>query len=159
MSNLVVCDIDGVIADCSHRLSWAEAKMYDDFYARVSGDEPISDGITLLLKLAAHLDSGDRIVFLTGRREDCRQDTMDWLRKNFCYSYEAIYMRRKGDHREPYIVKKELYAEIIRMFESRNIIFDHIYFIDDDPENVKAVCEGDDFVTGLTFGINRLKEE
>jgi hypothetical protein len=43
------------------------------------------------------------------------------------------------------------------MMEARGLTFEHIYFIDDDSENVKAVCDGDDFVTGITFGTKRME--
>lgn len=160
MANLIVSDIDGVIANCEHRLQWAKAKLYDDFYSRVSGDEIIPDGVNLLRRLTLSSESGeDELVFLTGRRDTCRSDTVHWLSKKFVYPYSALYMRKDGDHREPYIVKKELYDEIIRMYESRNMSFDHIFYIDDDPENVKMICDNDENVTGLVYGTKRLSKE
>lgn len=160
MANLIVSDIDGVIANCEHRLWLAEAKLYDGFYEKVGDDTPISDGINLLRRLTSGNDAGDdMLVFLTGRREDCRETTKMWLSKNFYYPYDALYMRPEGDHRKAKELKKELYAEVVRMYQSRGISFEHIFYIDDDPDNVKAICAGDEHVTGITFGIKRMEEK
>lgn len=155
--NLVVSDIDGVIANCEHRLPWAKAKLWDDFYNRVSADEPIYDGITLVKAL---LGDDGVLVFMTGRRNTCRTDTEQWLtRRGLFDGFDSMFMRKDGDHRPSPELKKETYANIISMMEARGLAFDHIYYIDDDPENVKAVCEGDDFVTGITFGVKRMEAE
>lgn len=64
-----------------------------------------------------------------------------------------LLMRGDGDYRPSSIVKVEL-------LKACNIPFDDyetIYFIDDDPENVKAVCEAFPKITGITFGIKRFK--
>ena len=158
--NLVVSDIDGVIANCEHRLSWAKAKLYGEFYSRVGMDEPIPDGINLIRRLTLSSEAGDdMLVFLTGRREECREETIHWLNRHFNYPYDALYMRPEGNHRKARELKKELYAEIVRMYQNRGLSFDHVFYIDDDPDNVQAICDGDEHVTGLTFGIKRMKEE
>lgn len=157
MANLVVSDIDGVISNCEHRLSWAKAKLYDEFYSRVGMDEPIMDGINLIKRLTSDDGArGDMLIFLTGRREDCREETIEWLKK-FDLEYDSLYMRQEGDHRPANELKKELYAEIVRMCNNRGLSFEHVFFIDDDSRNVQAICEGDDNVTGLTFGIKRME--
>lgn len=154
---MVVSDIDGVISDCEHRLSWAKAKLYDEFYSRVGMDEPIMDGINLIKRLTSDDGArGDMLIFLTGRREDCREKTIGWLKK-FDLEYDSLYMRQEGDHRPANELKKELYTEIVRMCNNRGLSFEHVFFIDDDSRNVQAICEGDDNVTGLTFGIKRME--
>lgn len=38
---LIICDIDGVLADCSHRLHYLKEKRYDAFYgAEMLDDDP-----------------------------------------------------------------------------------------------------------------------
>ena len=154
MSNLVISDIDGVVSNCEHRLFWAEAKLYDTFYSKVGADEPILDGINFIKRL---VDDDDTLIFLTGRSESCREETVEWLKKVGLYKYDALYMRQEGDHRPASELKKELYAEIVRMCNSRGLSFDYVFFIDDDSRNVQAICEGDENVTGLTFGIKRME--
>lgn len=156
MRNLIISDIDGVLANCEHRLFYAKNKLYDTFYEKVSDDTPIHDGISLIRRL---YDGGSHtLVLLTGRRETCREATRRWLKKHTELDYDSLFMRRDGDHRDAAEVKKELYSEIVRMFESRGAEFDAVYFIDDDPENVKAICENDSEVTGLTFGVKRMEK-
>lgn len=157
MANLIISDIDGVIANCEHRLWYAKEKFYDSFYERVGGDSVIEDGVELLRQLTK--DSNSMLIFLSGRRESCREDTKQWLKQNFYYPYEALYMRDDGDHRPAPTVKAERYAEIVRMIQSRGLSFEHVYYIDDDPKNIEAICKGDEHVTGLLFGIKRIDEE
>ena len=156
--NLVISDIDGVIADCSHRLGWQKAKQYDYFYseANVSRDEEIEDGITLLTILAR---GEARIVFCSGRNECCEHATRKWLGKHLNPNYDALYMRREDDHRPSDIVKPEMVEEIIRSYIARDESIQHIYFIDDDPKNVKAVCERFGDITGIVYGKERLGDE
>ena len=47
---LVFMDIDGVIADCDHRLKYLENKDYDKFYSEemMKKDQPIQIGLNLL---------------------------------------------------------------------------------------------------------------
>ena len=73
MANLIISDIDGVIANCEHRLWYAKEKFYDSFYERVGGDSVIEDGVELLRQLTK--DSNSMLIFLSGRRESCREDT------------------------------------------------------------------------------------
>lgn len=159
--NLIISDIDGIIADCSHRLSWAKAKLYDEFYsdANVLRDEPIESGITFLKMLSGGLTSTTRVVFCTGRNETCKDATREWLHKKVKLDYDALYMRKDGDHRKSEIAKVELVEEIIRSYIARGENVTEIYYIDDDPNNVKAVCEQYNSITGITFGIERMKKD
>lgn len=158
---LIISDIDGIIADCSHRLYWAKAKLYDEFYSdmNVLKDEPIESGITFLKMLSGGLTSTTRVVFCTGRNETCKEATREWLHKKTRLDYDALYMRKNGDHRKSEIVKVELIEEIIRSYIARGENINEIYYIDDDPNNIKAVCEQYNDITGITFGIKRMKED
>lgn len=160
MRNLVICDIDGVIADCTHRLPWLRAKAYDNFYDRVYDDTPISDGIDLVSALVSDSEM-DKLVFLTGRRDSCREATEDWLEKWTLPKQDAIFMRPTGDYRPAAELKAELYAEIVRMFEARGMTFSNVYYIDDDMKNIRSICDGDEHVVGLLFNKNNnsLEEE
>lgn len=158
--NLIISDIDGVIADCSHRMHWQKAKCYDEFYsdANIERDEPIEDGITLLNMLE---NSGDdvRIALCSGRNEMCKDATRRWLCQRAFDSYDALYMRKNKDYRSSDIVKPEMVEEIIRSYIARDVDLHHIYFIDDDPKNVKAVCERFGDITGIIYGKERLDNE
>ena len=156
---LVICDIDGVVADCTKRLPYAKSKQYDRFYAdyMIKEDEEIPDGIAMLESLYL---GGARIVFCTGRNESCREATVKWLRKHVPrISIDALYMRKNGDHRKADKVKPEMVEKILESYEAREIEFKNILFIDDDFNNVKAVAAANNNITVLDFGIRTLYEQ
>lgn len=75
---LAVLDIDGVLADVSHRLHHITGPRRDwsAFFAEVDADGLLDAGAR-----AAHEACGQglRIVYLTGRPERCRSATQAWL--------------------------------------------------------------------------------
>ena len=75
---IVVFDVDGVLADVRHRLRYVERrpKDWDSFFAAMDDDGPLADGIAMAQERAAE---GHRVVYLTGRNEDYRSLTRDWL--------------------------------------------------------------------------------
>ena len=159
MHALIVSDIDGVIADCKHRLPLLKEKKYDEFYSLVGEDSLISTGYLLLDIFDCYPDT--KIVFLTGRRESSRKDTMAWLRKNEIHrlgAFDAVFMRDDTDHRPSEELKPELFEEILKMYQARGFEFDSIYYIDDDPENVKGICDKFSQVQGVVFGLKRIQE-
>lgn len=158
---LVISDIDGIVADCLHRLSWAKAKLYDEFYsdANILRDRPIESGITFLQMLSGGLSSTTKVVFCTGRNETCKEATREWLHREVKLDYDALYMRKDGDHRKSEVAKVELVEEILRSYIARGENITEIYYIDDDPNNVKAVCKRYNDITGITFGTERMEED
>lgn len=76
--NAVVFDIDGVLADNSHRLAQLhpETPDWDAFHDAQHLDPPIQEQVTLLNMM---LEGGFRVVLLTSRPEHYRQATVDWL--------------------------------------------------------------------------------
>lgn len=155
MSNLLICDIDGVLADCSHRLHYLQEKDYDAFYANENlvKDKPIIEGIDLTHALKAL--NGSYIILLTGRPERTRRMTEMWLENNMVF-YDRLLMREDGDYRPSPKVKTELLFKNMPHNMGFNPYFLG-YFIDDDPKNVKAVCKAFPDITGITFGIERMK--
>lgn len=163
MSNLLICDIDGVLADCSHRLHYLEEKNYEKFYGdEMLDDKLIATGSRLLYGLwNRHVDANSMytvsttVIFLTGRPNRTRVTTTMWLRGklNVTLSNYPLIMRGDGDYRPSPIVKTELLRACGAPFRE----YEQIYFIDDDPENVKAVCKAFPHITGITFGIGRMK--
>lgn len=160
---LILCDIDGVLADCSHRLHWLKEKDYDLFYGEeMSNDKKITNGISLLYLLhdwhiRREKEYMNPIVYITGRPERTRSITRDWLNRilPFHAANGHIIMRKDEDHRPSSQVKLDLIHNLPYDINSINTVF----FIDDDPENVKAVCTEFPNITGITFSINRMKGE
>jgi hypothetical protein len=161
---VVVFDIDGVIADNTHRLRFMRKRDYDSFYSRneVMKDTPIEDGITLLKALR-----NEDIYFVTGRPENCKGATVEWMRsvlqKHGVEFFEnRLRMRKMGDYRKATVVKKELIETIFREKEELSFFDDEQnrkgLFIDDDPNNVVAISDEFPDMTGIVFGVGRLSE-
>ncbi len=162
---LIICDIDGVLADCSHRLHYLEEKNYETFYSNnaMLDDKVIQDGLSLLFSLrygswsaGEPVRAENPVIFLTGRPARTRSITRTWIQHYVGYAMYTLplLMRGDGDYRPSPVVKTELLQAAL---PDRGKKYDKIYFIDDDPENVKAVCEAFPKITGITFGAKRFK--
>jgi hypothetical protein len=102
-----ICDIDGTVAKRVGR------GPFD--WDRVGEDAPNEPVIEVVRALSATA----RIVYVSGRMEQCRALTLDWLHEHVCRSslacfHEPLFMRADGDNRPDTIVKRELYEEFIR---------------------------------------------
>lgn len=163
MKSLIICGIDGVLADPTYRLSFLMRKDYDNFYKPelIRADKAILSGMQLV-EYFYFADDENELVFVTGRPEHTRRPTIDWFKEYddyLCYSNKLLYMRTSGDHRPSPVVKVELVEKVLKQYlEENKTTLDYIYFIDDNPENVKAVCKAFPDITGITFGIGRMKE-
>lgn len=108
MKPCYVFDIDGTLADCSHRLHHIQKQPKDwtAFFADCIDDFPISH----MIALAKIIGEKHEVVFVSGRSDECREATERWLR---AYVFEApLYMRKVGDHRNDDILKIELLKEV-----------------------------------------------
>lgn len=115
----IIVDIDGTIADISHRLHFIEweKKDWDGFYQHLSDDKPKQEIIDLIKII--YYDEDNRwdnlqLIFVTGRSDKYAAITDTWLRKHFTqFSYE-LFMRIEWDFRQDYEIKKEIYENDIK---------------------------------------------
>ena len=113
MQKIVIVDIDGTISKVGDRIKYLQQqpKDWDAFYADCFDDEPIINMVDLVYNL--YLQQY-RIVFCTGRRESCRQKTIDWFNKYFepeIAKFCTLLMRPDSAHRHDTIVKPQLILE------------------------------------------------
>jgi hydroxymethylpyrimidine pyrophosphatase-like HAD family hydrolase len=117
----VIVDIDGTISSKEDR-GWYE-------YSRVMEDFPIERLVRLVKMLHAN---GINLVFCTGREDSCMKQSIEWIKKHIFMNSDApveIYMRKTGDRRPDYVVKKEMY---INQIEPRH----KVWFVLDDRNSV-----------------------
>jgi uncharacterized HAD superfamily protein len=76
-------------------------------------------------------NSGKAIVFVSGREDKFKPQTLAWLAKHNI-SFDGLYMRQSGDSRKDSIVKKEIYDEFI--LDKYNVAF----VLDDRDQVVKV---------------------
>lgn len=106
---IVICDIDGTIANNDHRQHLLKKfKDWDNFFAQLHLDEPIPVVIERIKDLKR---DGKEIVFLTGRPERYRSSTKEWLSKYFNFKFK-LEMRKDKDFRKKIDAKKDSLLEI-----------------------------------------------
>lgn len=105
MPSSIIFDIDGTIADCSHRKRFVEAtsKDWDTFFDEAAYDGYIKPVVDMLI----YLYPQNFIFLCTGRPEKIRAVTESWLDCGGI-PYNHLYMRRDNDFRPDAIVKKEM---------------------------------------------------
>jgi hypothetical protein len=115
---ILFLDIDGTIADISHReyLIDKEDPTEEDWAnffdpELILQDKPIKEAQSVFKEIK---DDFDDIVFITGRPESTREATKDWILEYFGYEVldEALLMRPDGDTRPSKEVKKELLGNL-----------------------------------------------
>lgn len=157
MKRLLLIDIDGVLADCEHRLPYLKNKDYDSFYGvEMMNDPLIPDGKALFQALYDWRD-GDRLVYLTSRPERTRNLTLGWLAMNDfpipgpgLYSDVRLSMRPDGDYRKSEEMKL-FQIERDKLLEKGNSPFGEMFYIDDQPQNIEAVSKAYPQITSLLF--------
>ena len=102
---LAVFDIDGVLADVSHRVRHLEKRVPDwqRFFQAAPQDPVHPEGVALAQEAALECE----VVYVTGRPEWCRRDTQEWL-DHHGLPPGTLAMRRAGDRRPARKAKPEL---------------------------------------------------
>jgi predicted kinase len=98
----ILCDLDGTLAIIHDRSPFDSKSCERDLL-----NKPVAE----ILK--TYHEKGVKIIFMSGREDDSRSQTMNWLIYNKI-SYNALYMRAKGDMRKDSIIKKELYEAHVK---------------------------------------------
>lgn len=108
---LAVFDVDGVLADVRHRLRHVERrpKDWDAFFAAAPDDPPLAQGVALARESARDCE----VVYVTGRPERCRSDTLAWFARHGLPE-GTLRMRRERDRRPARVAKPELLRELAR---------------------------------------------
>lgn len=119
MRKIILCDIDGTIANNDHRQHFLEGKKdWDGFFSELINDEPI---FPIINKVIEEHNTGKDIVFLTGRPERYRYSTTLWLKEYFNFELK-ILMRKDNDQNNKLKVKKEIFEENFKAEEIAYII-------------------------------------
>lgn len=114
-------DLDNTLADTAHRQRFLERRPRDweGFFAAAADDPPLAEGIALLRRSAEDCE----IVYLTGRPERCRRDTLDWLAAR-SLPEGRVLMRRENDRRPARHTKLEILRRLGRDREVRCLVDD-----------------------------------
>ena len=95
-----LCDLDGTLADCSHR----------DVYDASTSDK---DGIIWpVAKVLKALEATNQILFASGRESKHSEPTRRFLRQ-LNFHEHPLFMRETGDTRPDEVIKREIYENHI----------------------------------------------
>lgn len=122
---IVICDLDGTVADLTHRRHFVEGdtKDWESFFAACTDDRPFQDIIDLLWAVFHY---GTQILYVSGRSDVVKTETKNWLAEHGLPLGE-LRMRRAGDYRPDHDIKPELIKDIKP---------DQVWFILDDRQRV-----------------------
>jgi len=118
---IVICDIDGTLADVSHRVHYINGnkKNWTKFFDSMVHDTKRENTAQLLdLTYKDH-----PVVLVTGRPETHREQTEKWLEDNNINYYKLI-MRDSNDWRPDYIVKEEILKSYFNIDDIEMVIDD-----------------------------------
>ena len=137
----IVFDIDGVLADCSHRLHYIQKpiKDYDKFYSdeEIIKDRLIWDITDIIIALGnfddytgVNEEDETRFIFVSGRNRKCLNSTARWLERNLniFIDKDNLFLHPENDYRPAHEVKESLIE--------KHIGFENILFAFDDDDKV-----------------------
>jgi phosphoglycolate phosphatase-like HAD superfamily hydrolase len=118
---LAVFDLDGTLADSAHRQRFLERKPrdWDAFFAAAPQDPPLAEGVALALRSTEECE----VVYLTGRPERCRRDTVEWLAAQGLPE-GRVWMRRNDDRRPARRTKLDILRRLARDREIHVLVDD-----------------------------------
>ena len=125
----MIIDIDGTIADNSHRAHFLESdyKDWNSFYSHCLDDSPITPVLDVITSLSL---MGVKALFVTGRPESIASLTKDWL-TTYLFSVTTdtakYFFRKDGDFRLDFELKRSIYIESLSnlgVTPDNTIVFD-----------------------------------
>ena len=105
-AGLFLVDLDGTVA---LRQDTDDTRSPYD-WDRVGEDIPHTPVVTVVRALAA---AGHRVIYLSGRSDECRAATGVWIAAHIGVPGESLLMRPAGDRRPDYQVKRALYERFV----------------------------------------------
>src|SRR5687768_3810014 len=109
MTKWIVVDLDGTLCDCSHRVHLAQAKQWDEFHKGIAEDKVREDVAFFLDEIAG--DSGVSILLCTGRNEQYRKQTWEWLKNSNACWFDDLIMRPNNNHESDDVLKVRMVDE------------------------------------------------
>ena len=106
----IMCDLDGTLSLLNGR---------DPYKPETCNDDMVNKAVARVLEIF-HA-AGYKIVFLSGREETYKPQTISFLTKAVTFVDYMLFMRKAEDYRKDSIIKNELYDKEVK--DWFNIIF------------------------------------
>ncbi len=133
-NKLWIFDVDGTLSNNEHRVRHlsSDQKDWKAFFATQMEDAPYEAVFDLMHSL---VELGHKCIIITGRDEEHRQPTFDWVNLHYKYDFknEDLYMRPRGDRRDDDGIKLEILKgildknpeyKVMGIFEDRHRVID-----------------------------------
>lgn len=134
----IIVDLDGTLANIDERrANLLKTNDWDSFNSKVLEDKLNYWCREIIEKFRQEY----KIILVTGRKESCRADTIQWLRHHQVH-YDDLYFRKDDDFRKDILVKEDIYKEFILDIHS-------VLFVVDDRKSVVQMWR--------TFGLTCLQ--
>lgn len=129
---VVISDLDGTLADCTHRLQYAkgDTKDWKKFFEGIPEDSVRNE---VAVQVDEYRQAGHPIILVSARPEDHRETTEAWLRR-YGIKYDTLLMRKSNDKRDDVEVKQEIYDKYLKKYKVE------VWF-DDRPKIVRMLRE------------------
>lgn len=98
----IICDLDGTLAEISHRDPYDASKCEDDGLVK-----PVANVVK------NYFDLGYRVFLFSGRSDAYVEQTRKFLDKHNV-KYHKLVMRKDGDYRSDSIIKEEIFNEHVK---------------------------------------------
>lgn len=123
----VIFDLDGTLADHSHRLHFVQNKPKDwmSFYNACS-DDKLNEHVYELYRRCNPAE----VVICSGRPDSHWTQTREWL-VDHGIAFNALMMRKEHDYRPDVVIKLEMLTHI------RNSRMNPVFAVDDRPDVVR----------------------
>lgn len=124
----IIVDLDGTLADITHRRKFVEGKNKDwnNFNKNI-----IRDAVNVWCReIIRRMIHDHHVLLVSGRTDELEEETRAWLEAHQI-PYTSLLMRKKRDHRDDTIVKREIFEEEIKPF------YDVLFVIDDRAKVVR----------------------
>lgn len=105
MKNIVLFDLDGTLADCSHRLPHilGDSKDWQPFFESCDKDTPIAHIIQLA---RMYFGAGYEIWIVSARSAIVSEKTIQWINKYLPFP-NTLLLRKPKDRRDDDVLKEE----------------------------------------------------
>jgi uncharacterized HAD superfamily protein len=152
-TKLALIDVDGVIADERHRVQFALDKKWAEYFHedRMSKDAVWREGFHLIKGLER---DGWTIAYLTGRRDDRREVTEEWMDRHGFPAGRLIMRPKVLPYGQPKLRLAEFKEKTIQALGGREA-FEKIVLFDDDPEVIRHIKKtiGEGFATYVGWNV------
>lgn len=125
---IAIFDLDGTLALTEHRQHFLKEKPknWKAFHEACVDDEP---NWPIIKVCKTFIKSGDLVYIFSGRSEDVRWQTVEWLRKHGIGDL-ILRMRESKDFRDDRLVKREMLTALTRdrapkITKENTLIFDN----------------------------------